>query len=333
MDFRSLFIKAYSKIKNAHKVLLIGHINPDGDALSSLGVFLEILENLNINSLAYCAGKKSDIFDYLPHSEKIINDKEAIGSLENFDLIITLDCGSLSRTDLTKEILALKLTKPQTYIIEFDHHPKIDDYADLEIREPQKAATAEIIYNFLKENKIVINKNIANCILTGILTDTGNFLYPITSDENIEIASKMMSLGAQFPKIINNTLRNKNLLTMKLWGMAIDNLRINTKYNIAYSVVTKEDLMTLGSEKDLANYLNSEMFGDIAGFLGNLADVKAVMLLREDGGNIKGSIRTSQPDVDISGLARYLGGGGHPKASGFSVSGHIIKKGNSWEII
>lgn len=333
MDARSQYIKAYSKIKNAKKILLVGHINPDGDALSSLGVFMEILENLNIEYLAYCAGNKSDIFGYLPHSEKIINDKEKIGALADFDLIIILDCGSLSRTDLAKEFLAIKLTNFQTYIIEIDHHPKIDDYADLEIREPQKAATAEIIYNFLKDNKIVINKNIANCILTGILADTGNFLYPITSDENIEIASKMMSLGAQFPKIINNTLRNKNLLIMKLWGMAIENLRINTKYNIAYSVITKEDLLTLGSEEDLANYLNSEMFGDIAGFLGNLADVKAVMLLREDGGNLKGSIRTSRPDVDISSLARHLGGGGHPKASGFSVSGHIIKKGNSWEIV
>lgn len=333
MDFKNRFLKAYLQIKKAKRVLVVSHVSPDGDALSSVGAILELLKILDIECVAFCGGRRTSTFDYLPHAEKILQDEKEIGDLETFDLIITLDCGSLSRTGLSDEIKKAKSAKPETYIIEFDHHPKVDDYADLEIRDPEKAATVEIIYNFLKENKVVINKNLANCILTGIMTDTGNFLYPNASDENLEIASKMMSLGAQFPKIINSTLRNQNIFTMKLWGMAMNNLKISKKYNIAYSVITDEDLEKLGPKEETKQYLEGDIFGDIAGFLGNLAEVKAIMFLRQDGDRIKGSLRTSRPDMDISGLAQYLGGGGHPKASGFSLEGRIVKKGDSWEIV
>jgi len=336
MDFRQQFVKAYTKIKTANRVLVISHINPDGDALSSASVFLELLNNLEIEVVGFCPGKKDVTFDYLPHQTKIINHQTDLPDLVNFDLIVVLDCGSLSRTGLAEEILELKKLDIRPYIIEFDHHPKMDDYSDLEIRDPEKAATAEIIYDFFKENKIGFNKNSANCILTGILTDTGNFLYPNSSEHNLEIASHMMSCGAQFPKIVNNVLRNKNFLVMKLWGMAMNNLRVNKKYNIAYSVITKDDLLELnklGTPEEVEHFLHSDVFGDITGFLGNLSDVQAVMLLREEDGKIKGSLRTSRPEMDISGLAKHLGGGGHPKASGFSMSGQILKKGDSWEIV
>lgn len=336
MDFSKQFVKTYNRIRLASYILVVSHVNPDGDALSSTGAFLELLNNLGIKSSSFCSRKKGITFNYLPHQDKIISNKEELPPLSDFDLIIILDCGSLSRTDLAQEILELKKQNKRPYIIEFDHHPKVDDYSDLEIRDPEKSATAEIIYDFFRENKIAFNKNSANCILTGILTDTGNFLYPNSSEHNLEIASQMMSCGAQFPKIVNNILRNKNFLTVKLWGMAINNLRVNKKYNIAYSVVTKEDLAELnklGTPEEIEMYLNSDVFGDVAGFLGNLSDVKAIMLLREEDGKIKGSLRTSRPEMDISGLAKYLGGGGHPKASGFTVDGAIVKKGDSWEII
>jgi phosphoesterase RecJ-like protein len=336
MNFSQQFVKTYNRIRLASHILVVSHVNPDGDALSSTGAVLELLNNLGIKSSAFCSRKKGVTFNYLPHQDKIISDKEELPPLADFDLIIILDCGSLSRTDLSSEILELKKQDKRPYIIEFDHHPKVDDYSDLEIRDPEKSATAEIIYDFFRENKIAFNKNSANCILTGILTDTGNFLYPNSSEHNLEIASQMMSCGAQFPKIVNNILRNKNFLTVKLWGMAISNLRINKKYNIAYSVVTKEDLdelNKLGTEEEIEMYLHSDVFGDVAGFLGNLSDVKAIMLLREEDGKIKGSLRTSRPEMDISGLAKYLGGGGHSKASGFTVDGSIVKKGDGWEII
>ena len=337
MDYSLRFRQAYLKIKNSRRLLIVSHINPDGDALSSVCAFLELANLDGVEVEAYCSTKKGETFNYLPHEAKIISDKEKLKPLTSYDLVLILDCGSLARTSLTDEIKEVLNSVDRPFIIEIDHHPKVDDYADLEIRDPDKAATVEIIYNFLKENRVSFNKDLANCILTGLLTDTGNFLYPSSSNLNIAIASEMLGYGAQFPKIINNTLRNKNLLMMKLWGLTMDNLNINEKYNLAYSVLPKEDLdnlTKLGSAEDMERYLNNDVYGDIAGFLSNLSEVQAIMLIREEeNGKIKGSLRTSRPDVDISGLAKQLGGGGHPKASGFAIDGHIVKTEDGWQVI
>ena len=337
MDYRVSYRQAYLKIKNSRKLLIVGHLNPDGDAVSSVCIFLELAEILNVKAKAYCQFKKGDTFNYLPHETEIFSDKTKLAPLTDYDVILILDCGSLSRTNLAKEIQEAENSVDRPYIIEIDHHPKVDNYADLEIREPEKAATVEIIYNILKENKVDFNKNLANCILTGILTDTGNFLYSNSSNLNIAIAADMLTCGAQFPKIINNTLHNQNMLTMKLWGLTMDNLKINHEYSLAYSVVTKDDidsLLKLGTVEEIERYLNYDVYGDIAGFLSNLSEVQAIMLLREEEeGRIKGSLRTSRPDVDISELAKKLGGGGHPKASGFVVEGHIVKTADGWDIV
>lgn len=337
MNYSLKYRQAYLKIKNARRLLIVGHLNPDGDALSSVCAFLELAAMLNIEAQAYCADKKIKVFSYLPYESKIITSKEEILPLTSYDVVVIVDCGALSRTNLESEIKEVQLTVDRPYIIELDHHPKIDDFADLEIRQPDKAATVELIYNLLKENKINFNKNLANCILTGLLTDTGNFLYSSSTGVNIAIASEMLNYGAQFPKIVNNTLRNQNLLTMKIWGLTMENLCINETYNLAYSIITKEDidgLLKLGSAEEIERYLNYDVYGDIAGFLSTLSDVQAIMLLREEKeGHIKGSLRTSRPDVDISVLAKQLGGGGHAKASGFVIDGHINKTEDGWEIV
>jgi len=337
MNYSIAYHQAYLKIKNSRRLLVVGHLNPDGDALSSVCVFLELASLLNIEVEAYCQFKKGDTFNYLPRELEIISDKNKLSPLTSYDTMVILDCGAMSRTSLAEELRAVLNSVDRPYIIEIDHHPKIDDFADLEIRQPEKAATVEILYNFLRENKVNFNKNLANCILTGLLTDTGNFLYPSSSNLNIAIASEMLDYGAQFPKIINNTLRNQNLLSMKLWGLTMNNLKINVKYNLAYSVITKDDidnLISLGTKEEIERYLNYDVYGDIVGFLSNLSEVQAIMLLREEEeGKIKGSLRTSRAEVDISELAKKLGGGGHPKASGFVLSGHIVKTETGWNIV
>ncbi len=337
MDYSLKYRQAYLKIKNSRRLLIISHVNPDGDAISSVCAFLELTSSLGVLADAYCHDKKVRAFSYLQGEADIILDKDKIKPLTDYDTVVIVDCGSLSRTNLEEEILAVSKSVDRPYIIEIDHHPKIDDFSDLEIRQPDKAAAVEVIYNLLKENKVEFSKNLANCILTGLLTDTGNFLYSSSTDANFAIASEMLSYGAQFSKIVNNTLRNQNILTMKIWGITMDNLRINETYNLAYSVITKEDidnLLRLGSSSEIERYLNYDVFGDIAGFLSSLSDVQAIMLLREDrDGRIKGSLRTSRNDVDISALAQKLGGGGHAKASGFVIEGHIIKTAAGWEIV
>jgi len=351
------FLEAFQKIKEAENILLVTHERADGDAVSSLCAMIDLLEGLGKKYTAFCPGEPINQFSFLPHTEKIIFDKSfffsqrsegrtladfkdftplespatwggderASSFLRGFTLIIALDCGNLERTGLAEEIRGKGFNQ---FFIEFDHHLKNGNHSDLEIRKPEAVATTEILYYFFKANKVKTNKNIANCILTGILTDTGNFFYSSTSQKAINIASEMLLYGARFPRIVRNTLHNKSLPAMKVWGLALTNLKINKKYNFAFSVLTlaKVEKFFQGDSEDI--------FDSISGFLSNLYGVKGVLFLREEkGGGLKGSLRSAHPKVDVSRLANILGGGGHAKASGFVLEGKIEKEGNNWKVI
>ncbi len=325
MNLNKKHQEAWEKIKQADNILLVTHLRPDGDAISSVCAMIDLLENIDKKYSAFCDGKIEESFSYLAHIEKINTKKEMI-NFSKHDLIIILDCGSMARTSLTEEIKNKSLNQT---IIEFDHHPQVDNYANIEIRNPQASATTEVIYDFFKINKLKINKNIANCILTGIFTDTANLFYPNTSDKTIRISSEMMIYGAQLPQIIQNTWYNKNLTAMKIWGVALNNLKINKKYNLAFSVLTQKDIKEAGAEN-----INKDIYSSIAGFLGNLHKVKAIMLIiEEENGIIKTSLRSSDPNVDVSKLAKFMGGGGHTKAASFIISGKILKNGKNYKII
>jgi phosphoesterase RecJ-like protein len=326
-----LYKQAWQKIQQAQNILIVGHVNPDSDAISSVGVLIELMKKIGKKYSAYCQNKPVDTYNFLPHEEEILADKDF--NVNNFDLLIAVDCGSKNRTFLDKEIDELKNNSDKPFfIIEFDHHPKVDDYADIEIRNSQASSTTEVLYYFFKVNKIEFNKKIATLILSGILTDTANFLYSSTGKDTVAISSEMLSYGAQFPKIVSRIWNNRSLQSIRFWSLALNNLQINSKYKIAFTALSYQEIAEI-LKKD--EYFDSDIFGEIAGFLSNMAGVKAVMLLREqEPGVLKGSFRASaySDGINLSKLAQILGGGGHAKAAGFALEGSLVKNNNSWVI-
>ena len=312
---------AYDKIREADNILLVTHIRPDGDALGSICAMAEFLETLNKPYRAYCADIPPWQYDFLPRIEKITSDKDNLG-FDNIDLIIVLDCGDLGRTGLAEE---LSSRRKEQFAVNIDHHPKIDDFADLEIKDPAASSTSELIYDFYRANRIKLNKNMANCVLTGIATDTKFFFFPNTSNKTIDIASELLKRGARLPPILESTWRNKSLGAMKLWGKAINNIVINKKYSLAVSVLNETDL------KDAS--ATAEELEGISEFLSNMNDARAILLLRQEGSLIRGNLRTNHPDADVSKLAQALGGGGHVKAAGFTITGRLEKTERGWKVI
>lgn len=313
-----LFKKAYSLITNANNILIVTHENPDGDAVASVCLMAEVARLAQKKYWLYCHNPINYQNEFLAHLDEFKNYYDKF----NFDLIIILDCGSIERTKLTEEI---KNRSAQQLVLEIDHHPRTRAYADLEVRDSTAAATTEILYHFLKANKIKINKNLADCVLTGILTDTGNFLYPSTSPATINIASAMLAAGARLPQIMENTWRNKSIASMKAWGKALARLKINPKYNFGYTIL---------EARDVPAEITKEELEGMAGFLSNLNGVNAIMLLREiPDGTIKGSLRATKPNINIARLATALGGGGHAKAAGFTVDGKLEKTETGWKIV
>lgn len=310
--------RIYAKIREANKIFLVTHEKPDGDGLGSICAMMEFLTSLDKNFFAFCADKAPANFNFLPYIERVETDKSKF-KFSDYDLIIVFDCGDIRRTRLVEEI---RNRNKSQFVINIDHHPKIDDWADLEIKNAQAASTTELIFDFFKANKVRINKHVADSILTGISVDTGNFLFPATTDKTMQISSEMLERGAKLPRIMEKTWRNKSLAGLKAWGAAMDRLEINKEYNLAVTVLTQADVEGV-SEEELEGMSN---------FLSNLRGVTGVMILFEKpGGLIKGSIRSAKSD--IAPLAIALGGGGHSKAAGFVIEGKLEKAGEKWRII
>jgi len=326
---------AYQKIKEAKNILLIGHTNPDADALSSLGILIEFCKTSMINFFAYTEKKPYDAYTYIPNEELIFG--VSPDDLKNYEVIITLDCGSINRTGLEDRLRRLIKARnggallANPYIIEFDHHNQAESFADLEIRYPDCASTSELLYYFFKANNLEINKNVANCILIGLLADTGHFLHTNSSSEAMLVASEMLLRGASLPKITAYTTQNKSIVTLKVWGRVLENLKFNSETGLASSALKAEEISSLLTPEEKERH--ADLFSDIVSFLSSLSGVSVALLLREEEGKVRGSLRSNLDNIDVSLIAQQWGGGGHKKAAGFVIEGKIASSANGWKIV
>jgi phosphoesterase RecJ-like protein len=335
-DLISKLQTAYTQVAAARRILLIGHISPDADALASLGAMLEMSAHLGLEAYAYADNKPVGLYSFILHEDLIAS--EAPADLRIFDVILILDCGSMSRTALEARLRTLlkaadegRIVK-RPYIIEFDHHQPQETYADLEIRLPDKASTTEIIYHFLRANGLEITKPLADCILIGLMTDTGHFLHANSSREAIAIASEMLLRGASLPKIIDHTVNNKSFSTLKVWGRALENMHFNAETGLICSALTAPELEELAAAATTES-APIDLFGDIVSFLSAFSGVRVALLLREEGGRVKGSLRTNDDKIDVAKIAQNWGGGGHKKAAGFTIAGKLAVTDTGWKIV
>lgn len=309
---RTIAKRIYKKIEQADNILLIPHKNPDGDALGSISALGIFLKKINKKYQTFCATETSEKLNKLVHIETIGQD-ENVWQNEKFDLIIVLDSGDLEYAGVKKYI---KKIHPKTLIINIDHHPTNQLFGHHNLVIPTASSTTEILYYFFKHNEIEIDKNIAINLLTGLVTDTDNFSNPGTTLSSLSIASELINLGANFNLLKGQIMRNKTVNSLKLWGVVLSRLELHKKHDIVYTYLNQADL-----KKHKVSETETE---GIANFLNNLDDGKASLILKElPDKKIKGSFRTTRDDIDVSQMAQNFGGGGHKKASGFTISGTI----------
>ena len=336
MTYQEKLKIAYDKIIGANNILLVSHISPDADAISSVAALIEVLKEKNKKFSAFILDKKEAAYNFIPNEELISS--EAPKSLNDFDVVVVFDCGSLARTGIEAEIkTSLKIRRQSgikkfPYFIEIDHHEKIDDWADLEIRRQDKASTSTMVYDLLKAGGCQINKNVSECVLSGLMADTGCFLYSNASSKTVALASEMLNQGASFNKILRATTKNSNLLSLKIWGRAIENLHFNQETGLVSSGLTELEIKELETNSEENENLIADLFGIIVSFLSSLKGVKVALLLREENGIIKGSLRSNNSEIDVAKIAGQFGGGGHKKAAGFSLPGKLIRTEKGWKV-
>lgn len=289
----------------ATKILIVTHIKPDGDAIGSALALRILLKELGKETEVAMIDTPPEAFSFLPYFLKIKEDYRP----EHFDMVVIADCGGWSRTGWFDDD-ELRIDWPK-YLVILDHHHTQQYSPGLVIEDETLSSTAQLIYYVFREWGVGINPDAANCLMTGLSTDTGSFKHTNTTPEVFRVAAELMESGANLNKITQHIYLGKSVASLKLWGRTLDKIQQDRALGIVVSVITREDLEECGA--------NLEDLEGVIDLMNTVPDTKATFLLSEREGALKGSVRTNDPDVDVSKLAAIFGGGGHIKAAGFNV--------------
>jgi phosphoesterase RecJ-like protein len=304
-----IFYDILKKIKESENIIITAHVNPDGDAIgASLGLFLgleKLFLNLNTtkNMRIIVQDKHPDTTNFLKHINKIeVYDEN--NKPYNYDLIIFLDSADLKRTGKIASLAK------NVFTINIDHHITNPAFADLNYIE-NISSTSEIIFKFLNFSQIEIDKDIAECLYTGLINDTGNFSHDNVTKDTFYMAGKLIEAGVNNSKIVSEFLKNKSYAAIKLIGDSLFNMKFFKEKKLAYFYLSHNELQKYNGRKEDTENIVENLIEY------NEADV-SLFLREEEDGIIKGSMRSKIDNIDVSKISSIFGGGGHKKAAGFS---------------
>lgn len=321
MNLPELYQSIFTEITRARHVMLVAHQRPDGDTTGSTLAMAHYLDSIHKPYTAFCVDEIAPQFRYLPKAQEVAN-APAHWTQALFDLVIVFDASDLKYAGVADYVSAL--THDFT-IINVDHHATNQLYGKVNLVRTDASSTCEVVHDLLDSAR-ALDKNMATCLMTGLITDTGSFSNLATTSSAIQAASKLLLKGIDYQQIQNSAMNSKSVGSLKLWGRAFDRLKIDPETKIATTAITHQDMQELEVEGDAAE--------GVSNFLNGLKGVRAVIVLSElTPGVIKGSCRTTDPCVDVSKLAMLLGGGGHKKAAGFSFPGRLEETAAGWKIV
>jgi bifunctional oligoribonuclease and PAP phosphatase NrnA len=288
-------------LKNSETVVILGHTNPDGDAVNAcyaLAFALDMLDKKPIVVLeAY-----NDKYNVSDGSKFLY--KGDIANL-NFDLIVSLDSGSTDRLGAMQNIY-----ENSENSICIDHHISNTYFGKYNYVMTHASSTCEIVYDIVK-NLVDINKNIGSAIYAGLIFDTGGFRHDCTNSKTHMIASEILKLDIPFNKIYNQLMIKRTPIEAKIYAKAIQKMNITINDKIAYTYLTKEDF-------EHCNATTQHLDGIVEFLLSIDTTEVALFAYEKSDCSIKISMRSK--DVDVSKIAGSFGGGGHKLASGCTLN-------------
>lgn len=298
-------------LENVKKITIITHFNPDGDAVGSSLALYHYLEEKEFDVSVIIPNRAPQFLHWLPGSNKISVFDEAPDSskslIKDAELIFFLDFNVLNRTQEMEEFLINLPTKK----ILIDHHPDPENFADIIISSTDVSSTSELLYKFLTSlnEGSDINKDIAECLYTGIMTDTGSFSYNSSSPDTYYIVSKLIEQGIDKDKIYWQVYDNYSIDRMRLLGYCLNHkMKVFPEYATAYISITRTELEKYNYEP-----------GDSEGFVNYPLSIKGIVfsvIFIEHEEHIKISFR-SKGDFYANHFAmKHFNGGGHRNAAG-----------------
>lgn len=289
--------------EEADTIGISGHIHPDGDCVgSTLGLYNFLKDTYPNKSIRLYLEEIPEVFSFLQRSEEICHEKTDI----TFDLYFALDCGDEKRLgDFAEQFLSARTT------VCIDHHKSNLAFAQENFIVPDSSSTCELIYRVLPKDKMT--KEIAECLYTGLVHDTGVFQYSCTSRHTMEAAGFLMEQGIDYSRIVDATYYEKTFAQNQILAKAVLKAKLHKGGRVISSYLTAADMKAYGvSTKDLDGIVNQ---------LRITKGVETAIFLYESAPNeYKVSMR-SKRIVDVSDIAVKFGGGGHARAAGVTMTG------------
>jgi phosphoesterase RecJ-like protein len=310
---KSQLHKLQSFLSTKKDIVIVPHRNPDGDAMGSTLALCQYFNSKNHSATVVVPNEYPDFLRWLPGSEKVIlfdkQNKQAKRAIDASDIIFLLDFNALHRVG---DDMAKTLEAYENDFAMIDHHQQPDDVATYLYSDTSICSTAQMVYHFLEmlNDTDAITKDIATCLYTGIMTDTGSFRFRSTTSETHRIVAKLIEKGAENDKIHSNVYDSNSYNRLLLLGQALTNLKIFPEYKTAFITLSEK-------EKNKFNYKKGDTEG-VVNYALSLHDIvfAAIFIEDEEQKIIKISFR-SKGSFSVNQFARnYFNGGGHDNAAG-----------------
>jgi phosphoesterase RecJ-like protein len=289
-------------IEQRDRFVLTSHARPDGDAVGSALACCQILRSMGKEADVVLHDGVPRIYQPLPFAETVVSADRVNG---NYEAAIILECDSIQRTRLEG--------LEDRFLINIDHHVSGRPFAHVNWIDPKAVATAEMVYRLAREADVKISPEIATCLYTAVLTDTGSFMFEGTNEHTFALARELVLAGADPAHCARNVYFGHSTAKMRLLGAALSNL--HREGSLAWIWVTSEQMERLGAKEEdcegLVNYALSIHDVEVAAFFRELPDGRFRVSLRSKG------------LLNVAAVAEHFGGGGHACASGCSLDGPL----------
>jgi len=290
------------QIEQRQRFLLTSHARPDGDAVGSALACSQILRLMGKEAEVVLRDGVPRIYHPLPFADTVITAERVNGK---YEAAIILECDSIQRTQLHG--------LEDRFLINIDHHVSGRPFAHVNWIDPKAVATAELVYKLAREAGVKISPEIATCIYTAVLTDTGSFMFEGTNEHTFALARELVLAGADPARCARSVYFGHSTAKMRLLGAALSNL--HREGALAWIWVTREQMEHVGAKEEdcegLVNYALSIHDVEVAAFFRELPDGRFRVSLRSKG------------QLNVSAVAQQFGGGGHECASGCALEGPL----------
>lgn len=306
------FIELKEYLSQPKNIVIIGHRNPDGDAVGSTLGLKHYLDKKGHTAQVVMPNEYPDFLHWIPGSETVYRfdrqNKQSVRSLKNSEIVFLLDFNALHRVGSDMQNT---LEKYENNFALIDHHQQPDDFEYM-YSDTTMSSTCQMVYNFIEMMGDVdlIDKNIATALYTGIMTDTGSFRFRSTTSTTHRIIADLIDKGAENDKIHSNVHDANTYNRLLLLGQALSNMKMLPEYKTAFITLSE-------AEKKQFNYEK----GDTEGIVNYALSLKgivfaAIFIEDKEQGIIKMSLR-SKGKFSVNQFARnYFNGGGHDNAAG-----------------